>query len=319
MMVELGNGVEVRLGGRVHRLDPRAVVEGDVNMVSHAHSDHVPSRFSGLPVVCSEMTRAAMTVRRKAVERCACDSVEMVDAGHAPGSVMFVLRGEETLLYTGDFCTRRKGHIPPAEAVECDTLITESTYGVPEYEFPDHQETVSAIRDWVGDALGQGVCAVLRSYPFGKAQELGFELRDTPVRLQPIIASYNRALAAHGMLLPCGEPDIRPGDPFVYITSGMGSERGIVDRLVSRGAKVATFSGWAAGRTFARGPRSAEAFPLSDHCDYNELLEFVRRCSPSRVYTLHGFAERFAKSVERELGICATPLVRGQKTLSSFA
>lgn len=318
MTVELGNGVKVRVGGRVHRFDPRAVVEGDVNLVSHAHSDHVPSRFSGLPVVCSEMTHAAMAVRRKGVRRCGCDSAEMVDAGHAPGSVMFVVRGEETVLYTGDFCTRRKRHVPPAEAVGCDTLITESTYGVPGYEFPGHEEVVSALRDWVDDRLRQGTCAVLKAYPFGKAQEISFELRDMPVRLQPAIASYNRVLAGHGMDLPVEKPDIGREDPFVYVTSGLGSERGTVDRMVSEGAKVATFSGWAAGRSFAGRPPSTEAFPLSDHCDYNELMEFVRRCSPSRVYTLHGFAERLAESVERELGIHATPLMRGQRTLSSF-
>ena len=243
----------------------------------------------------------------------------MVDAGHAPGSTMFVLRGDETVLYTGDFCTRNKGYIPPAEPLACDTLITESTYGTPEHEFPDHQEVVSSIRDWVDDRFKRGNCAVLQSYPFGKAQELSFELRDMPVRLQPTIASYNRALAAHGMPLPYDEPDVRPGDPFVYITSGMGSERETVDRMTSKGAEVATFSGWTVGRPFARRPPSTETFPLSDHCDYNELMEFVRRCSPSRVYTLHGSAERFAESVGRELGIPATPLVRGQKTLSSFA
>ena len=89
--------------------------------------------------------------------------------------------------------------------------------------------------------------------------------------------------------------------------------------MVADGALVASFSGWSVDR-FGRSKTRAntEMFPLSDHCGYNELMEFVRLCGPSKVLTMHGFAEEFARSVRCELSIDAEPLTRHQETLERF-
>ena len=42
------------------------------------------------------------------------------------------------------------------------------------------------------------------------------------------------------------------------------------------------------------------AFPLSDHADYPGLIEFVKRVAPKRVFTLHGFAADFARTLREE-------------------
>lgn len=318
---DLGNGVTLRVDGRTYRFDPRRVVASDVNMVSHAHSDHIPSALGGAPIVCSRATHDLIRLRRKRVERSDEPSVAMLEAGHAPGSSMFLVGGDFRTIYTGDFCTRRKRHIRPAMPYGCDVLVMESTYGKPEYEFPDHGDTVGAIRDWVESVLGSGANAVLLAYPLGKAQELCFELRDHPVHLQRTIAENNRVLLSHGHELPtvCDARESARRQPFVYITSGLGAEHRKVGGMIEDGAKAATFSGWALRRFGKRvaGPKT-EMFPLSDHCDYNELMEFVRLCSPTKVLTTHGFAEEFARSVRRELGIDAEPLTRGQETLDAF-
>jgi putative mRNA 3-end processing factor len=318
---DLGNGIELRMDGRTYRFDPRRVVQGDVNLVSHAHSDHLPSRFGGDPVICTETTRDLARLHRKSVELCVCDEATLRSAGHMPGSAMALIEGGSTVLYTGDFCTRRKNHVPPATPEKCDVLIMESTYGRPGYDFPDHEDVVSSVRSWLAGVLGDGRAAVLLAYPLGKAQELCFELRDMPLLLQPSIARNNAVVAAHGLDI-CTTPrgDGLPEPPFVYITSGMGRERAILDGLVSDGARSAAFSGWAMGNPFAaRSGKSHEMFPLSDHCGFNELLEFVRGCDPQVVYTTHGFAEDLARRIERELGVAARPLTRGQRPLDHFA
>jgi putative mRNA 3-end processing factor len=318
---DLGNGIEMRMDGRTYRFDPRRVVEGDVNFVSHAHSDHLPTRFGGNPIVCSETTRDLARIRRKGVEMHESDEVTIVSAGHMPGSAMAVVKGSSTVLYTGDFCTRRKNHVSPAVPEKCDVLVMESTYGRRGYDFPDHEDVMSSIRAWVDGVLDDGMAAALIAYPMGKAQELSFELRDMPLLLQPSIADNNAVVATHGLDL-CTTPrgDVLPEPPFVYISSAMGRERAILDRLVSEGARSAVFSGWMMGNAFAtRSRRTHETFPLSDHCGFNELLEFVRVCEPEKVYTTHGFAEDLAQSIEQDLGIAAHPLRRGQKSLDCFA
>jgi Cft2 family RNA processing exonuclease len=40
--------------------------------------------------------------------------------------------------------------------------------------------------------------------------------------------------------------------------------------------------------------------PLSDHADFSQLINYVKRCKPRKIYTLHGEA-KFAKLL-REMG-----------------
>jgi len=49
------------------------------------------------------------------------------------------------------------------------------------------------------------------------------------------------------------------------------------------------------------------AFPISDHADFPELMEFVRQVRPRKVYTLHGYAADFAVHL-RDSGFDAEPL-----------
>ena len=318
---DMGNGVTLRFEDCAYRFDPARVVAGEVNLVSHAHSDHVPSALGKAPVVSSPATNALLRLRSKNAMRCDAESVTMKEAGHVPGSRMFVVENDMRILYTGDFCTRRKRHIAPAVPLNCDVLVMETTYGRPGYEFPDHDDTIGAIRNWVEDVLGGGSNAVLLAYPLGKAQELCFELMDFPLYMQSGVMEINRALARHGFRLPTDDWDgiCDRRRPFVYITSGLGVEHKKVEEMVADGARAASFSGWSVKRFGVRREnRKTESFPLSDHCDYNELMEFVRLCAPSKVLTMHGFAEEFARSVRHELDIEAEPLIRGQGTLDGF-
>lgn len=319
-LIRLGNGIVLEMGGRRFRFDPRRTVAGDLNMISHAHSDHLPSSFRTLEALCSDVTRDLVKVRRgKELVRTEDACVESLDAGHIPGSNMFLVSGERTVLYTGDFCTRRKTHLGPAKPVKCGSLVIEATYGRPRYVFPDHEEVLGAARDWLEDLVARGTSAVLFAYPLGKSQELSAAFRDLPLRLHPSVAENNRVLGRHGYELSTDELDERgEKGPVVYITSGMGKDRERVERMRRSGAKTATFSGWALDRGFAYSSAVDEGFPLSDHCGYDELMRFVEKCSPDIVYTTHGSDKAFAASVRKELGMDARPLVAKQRTMDQF-
>ncbi len=320
MSVRLGNGILLETGGRRYRFDPRRTVEGDLNLISHAHSDHVPSSFRTREVVCTDATLDLVSSRRRGgLEKVEDASVEMLEAGHVPGSCMFLVSGDKRVLYTGDFCTRTKAHLGPARPVRCDSLVVEATYGRPRYVFPDHGEVLGAAHDWLEDLVAHGRSAVLFAYPLGKSQELSLAFADLPLRLHPSIAQNNRVLLGHRYDLCTEELDeTRDRDPVVYITSGMGKDRERVAQMRKAGARTAAFSGWALDRRFAYSTAVDEGFPLSDHCGYDELLRFVEGCSPAIVYTTHGFDRAFASSIRKELGIDARPLVAKQRTMDQF-
>src|SRR5437660_7705609 len=113
--------------------------------VSHAHSDHIAPHQE---IILSERTARWMQVRMPGRrvehvlpfgEKCRVHDVDLtlLPAGHIFGSAqLFLAKGNETLLYTGDFKLRRGKSAEPAEWRQADTLIMETTFGLPRYQFP---------------------------------------------------------------------------------------------------------------------------------------------------------------------------------------
>ena len=84
------------------------------------------------------------------------------------------------------------------------------------------------------------------------------------------------------------------------------------------GAVLVAFSGWALGGGYRYALGFDYAFPLSDHCDYPELMRLVQEVSPEVVYTTHGFAAEFASDLRR-VGFAARPLAPYQSSLTEFS
>ena len=65
-------------------------------------------------------------------------------------------------------------------------------------------------------------------------------------------------------------------------------------------------TGWAmdSDRKFARGANLV--LPMSDHADFNELVEYVQQANPRKIYTVHGFPQ-FAAHL-KDLGFDAEHL-----------
>src|SRR5205823_1061388 len=71
--------------------------------------------------------------------------------------------------------------------------------------------------------------------------------------------------------------------------------------------RAAVLTGWAVDPNCRFRYQTDAAFPLSDHADFPELIELVKRVGPKRVFTLHGFAADFAQTL-REIGFEARAL-----------
>ena len=125
--------------------------------------------------------------------------------GHMLGSNMFMLNMGKKVLYTGDFCPQDRLDIEGARPQKCDVLIIESTYGNPRYRFPDRNDMIGIIRDWVEDTMGRGYSAVMQAYPLGKSQELISMLKD-----------YKPHLHGSG---PGGHPHDGGGRPALRLSS----------------------------------------------------------------------------------------------------
>lgn len=287
-------------------LDPR--VAKPRAFVSHAHADHVARHES---VLCSEATGMLLRHRyRMAAAR--LDEVafhvpllrdgyriRLLPAGHIVGSAMLHitrLADGASLLYTGDFKTRRSRTAGNAVFLEADTLIMETTFGLPKYEFPHTPVVEREILQFVRETLAQDATPVLLGYSLGKAQEALALMAEhqIPVLLHPAAAAMTRACREAGAQgLP--EPiefigEATPGHVIIAPPHALKTKR--FTQLAAK--RTAMLSGWALHPGAKFRYRVDAVFPLSDHADHLGLMECVCGVNPRRVITVHGHAKEFA-------------------------
>lgn len=294
--------------------------------VSHAHSDHTGRHARVLfTAPTQQLMRARVSGARD--ERVlayrerhplaqlgfaapADAALTLFPAGHVFGSAMALVEsGGESLLYTGDFKLRPSRSAEPCEPVPAGTLVMETTFGRPEYALPPTAEVVASLVEFCRQAVAEGAVPVLLGYSLGKAQELLASLTGSglPVMLHEQAAKLTRIYEGFGMKFPEWR-HLKPAGAAGHVL--IAPPGGAVAKLREQipGCRVAAVTGWALDASCRFRSRADAAFPLSDHADFPDLVEFVRRVAPKRVFTLHGFAADFATHL-RGLGYDAQPLV----------
>ena len=297
-------------------LDPRDV--RDFAFVSHAHSDH-----TGLHrrVLCTPATARLMQVRLGEdvvafesltygeVRKFNDWSATLLPAGHVLGSAQLLYQDfSGTLLYTGDFKLRTGLSSEPAAIPQAETLVMETTYGLPRYQFPPTDETLDAIMKFCREALEEGETPVLFGYALGKAQEIlaALQTANLPVMLHGAIARIAKVYKEFGIIFP----------PYDHFETKASRGHVIICPPAVNGSRTlqslhrprtAALTGWAMDAGAVHRLQVDAAFPLSDHADYCDLLRYVEAVGPRRVLTLHGFAQEFARDL-RSRGIEAWAL-----------
>jgi putative mRNA 3-end processing factor len=321
------DGIHVEAGGSVGTVvaDARSAV-GDVNLVTHAHADHAFRRTPD--TVCCSTTTATLVAARTGSTFEFTDSVtgiELLPAGHVAGSRAALIDGvgerDRRVLYTGDFSTRDRAYLSGFDPVPADVLVMETTYGDPAYRFPDQDALEAEIRDWLAD---DDAPLFLFGYSLGRAQKLqklAREATNRPIVASDSILTVNDAIEAATGVAFDADPlraDELDGDEIVVLPSNQARSDWVVDLVERVGGLKAGFSGWAVDDSFLYRGGYDVTFPLTDHCDFDELLAVVTAVDPETVYTHHGFDETFAAHLQKR-GYDARPLLYEQTALSEFA
>jgi Cft2 family RNA processing exonuclease len=285
--------------------------------VSHAHGDHLGPHEHAICTAATERfaRRRTELERVTAVEYCSeialADkmTLSLLPAGHIVGSAMLhVRRGEQTLLYTGDFRLRHSDIVPSAQVRQADVLVMESTYGLPFFRFPPRGQVVAQLLELVERALAAGRQPIVMGYSLGKSQEIVKILTDAGHRVT-VHGSvyYNNQIHE--------ELGVRLGDYRRYLAEDFHGaaaldlrERGVLvaPPQVARSAFVTRFenpcriimTGWAMMKNAIYRFGVDHALPLSDHADFDELLELIERVRPRKIFTHHGYRE-FADTLQR--------------------
>lgn len=322
-MVRERDGIHFDVDGRKIVADSRSAA-GDVNIVSHAHFDHLHDADS--EVVCSETTAALAEARTgQEIKRSNEAEIDLVPSGHIIGSTAAVFGGEKRYVYTGDVSMRDRLYLDGFDPPEADVLVTESTYGVPAYRFPDQEVIESRIKDFIQDNRDRPL--YLFGYSLGKAQKIQKIIEDVvegPVLAHGAVKKMNDAVETATDLefsaLSYGENKEKlEEENAVLIAPSRSSQADWIDKNVRKFGGLKTgFSGWASQESFKHRGGYDETFVLSDHCGFDELIELVKEVDPDKVYTQHGFDEELARHLSTELGYDARALKSNQSTLENF-
>ena len=309
------NGILCDADNKRVNLDPKNVDSTGVNFVSHAHSDHLPSKNGGT-ILSSIETNEIANLRGFKMENHvdSLDNFSLINSGHILGAKGLLF---DDIFYTGDLCTRDRGFLKGATIPKCKTLITECTFGLPEFVFPKLDDMLKQVNELISDLYTKGIPVILMGYQLGKAQTITqFFGHWGPLYLHDSIKVMNSLHQKFGISLKDGighteaeKNGLLEKKPWIMVAPLMSSKNKFVQDMKSKyGVVTIGFSGWAQSNRFSFGRRTDYSIPISDHCDYNELMDVVVRSGAEQVYTIHGFVNEFASDL-RSMGIDAQPLL----------
>ncbi len=326
--LELCNG-DLRLRGTELFLD--ATRPRQLSFISHAHADHLARHEQAIATAATlalagkrgAAPRSALPVPYRQPFNLGALELTLFPAGHVLGSaqlrvVRSVGRTKQRILYTGDLNPVPGLTAEPAEPVACDLLVLESTFGLPRYRFPPREETYEAMAAFARRCFDAGAVPTFLAYSLGKAQE-GIKAlveRGVSVAAHPAISELCEVYERFGCALPHrlfraaqGREAEREGGPrqgeALFWPLGGGPLR-----LPESAMPLCTaaLTGWALDSSTRYRMGVDEAFPLSDHGDFEALLGYAAATGAKRILTHHGSAKEFAAAL-RDRGFEAWPLV----------
>ncbi len=303
-------------------LDPWRPVERA--LITHAHADHArPGHRHYLSAAEGE---TVMRARLGSVSlqslgwgeqlRIGAVTVSFHPAGHVLGSAQIrIEHAGRVWVLTGDYKLAADASCRAFEPVRCDTLITESTFGLPIYRWQSPERLFGDLLSWWQANAREGRTSVLFCYALGKAQRVMMGLDQAAGRLlpgslycHPAIAPLNQAYRDAGVDLPGYEPwpdaagrgGFAPGSLILAPPAAAG---GALMRRAGE-ASLAFASGWMQVRGVRRRRGVDRGFVLSDHADWPGLLAAISASGAERVIVTHGFESVMVRHL-RESGLQA--------------
>jgi putative mRNA 3-end processing factor len=223
--------------------------------------------------------------------------VRLAPAGHVLGSAQVVIewRGSRVVV-SGDYKRRRDPTCTAFEPFPCDVFVTEATFALPVFRHPPAEAEVARLLESV--RLFPDRAHLVGVYALGKCQRLISLLReagwDRPIHLHGGLMALSALYAELGV--PLGELQAVP----LATKRGQGGMLAGEIVLAPSGAEatpwvrrlaepvVCAASGWMRVRQRAKAKGVELPLIISDHADWDELLQTCAEVAAPEVWVTHG-------------------------------
>lgn len=226
-------------------------------------------------------------------------------AGHIIGSSQVRVEHKgEVWVFSGDYKLEDDGVATAYEPIACHTFITECTFGLPAFKWLPQQKVFSDINQWWHQNKTEGKTSVLFGYTLGKAQRLLKYLDPSIGRIFTHTAVENMTEVLRPLVnfppTTRVSPEIRKEDIAGNLVLAPPSAHG--SRWIRKMVPfvTATASGWMAFRGTRRRRAIDRGFVLSDHCDWQGLLECIGATGAEKVICTHGYSEIFSRYLREQ-------------------
>ena len=271
-------------------LDPQQQVKNAV--ITHAHADHAISGNTNVYATASTIAfmqlRYAKTTGKVITKvnyhepfNLGGVQITFISAGHILGSAQILMEYEGVkYLYTGDYKIQPDATCEPIEWAKADVLITESTFADPAIIHPDPVQEIKKLNNIQSNIL-------LGAYGLGKSQRLIQMINEYAPRKKVLVhhrimainAIYERAGIKLGNHKIYDRKSMKVQDEFVYIVPPFTFD----SYIRATGVKRLFASGWKNLQV-----NKDDTLFISDHVDWNDILEAVKQVEPTQIWTLHG-------------------------------
>lgn len=289
-------------------------------LITHGHSDH--ARYGSKEYLCTQLSVPILKHRLgshnlikglRYGEEININGVKFSfhPAGHIIGSAQIRVEYKgEIWVVSGDYKLENDGTSTPFEIVKCHHFITESTFGLPVFNWKPQSLIFEDLNAWWAKNKEEGRTSIITAYALGKAQRIINAVNHDigPIFTHGAVENMNEVLRSGGSEI---KPTIRVTDKLKKADFKGSLVVATATSVFSNWSKrlgdnsIAMASGWMAMRGARRRRGAEKGFILSDHADWGDLLQAIKNTEAENIYVTHGYTKIFSKYLN-EIGYNAS-------------
>ena len=294
-------------------IDPWRPVKRAV--ITHAHADH--ARQGCQLYLCSQDSKLLLQSRLgedvhiealKYGESLTINSVRLSlhPAGHILGSAQVKIdKGGYISVVSGDYKTHSDSTCSQLEPLQCHTFSSECTFGLPIFKWPAPEQVIQDINAWWRSNREQKRTSILFAYALGKAQRILASLDSTigPILTHGAVEKINQCYRKVGITLPetryIGALDKKDLPVGALVIAPPSADNPVwMRRFPDRSRAFA--SGWMRIRGNRRRRSVDRGFVLSDHSDWEGLVQTIAASGAQKVLVTHGYASEMFRWLQEK-------------------